>query len=471
MIRILSTAVFIILFMIVFLNSVYSQDSDKNNIAPSEKPESSHQSISKKIMLDSTKTPEEKPASEPFAFGDFTWLNGNDRRHTQLLDSKYFTGSFMLDMNYTYSNHHPIDNTVVGSTALARNNEFQVSFASIGGDFHYNNVRGRIMLQLGTRATVVPRNDFSITRGQFDLANAYRYFSEAYAGYHWNTWHGIYLDAGIFMSYVGLFSYYNCENWAYQPSFTSDNTPWFFNGMRLQTFPSDKLKIELWLINGWQTYGKFNDNPGVGCQILYRPVESVSILSNDYYGTDTQDKPGRIRVHSDNSLEIRYYNHPGKFIHRAAFSLTGDLGFENGDGVTAFGGDGGPAQNFISGMIYNRLWMANDHLGWTIGGGVIHNPGRYLVLLPTGAAGQIFDTSPGTKFDGWDASTTLDWMPEENITWRLEFVHREANVPYFAGPGGVTSPDGYITTQIPLGWMPDQVKAESRIIFALLCRF
>ena len=129
----------------------------------------------------------------------------------------------MLDMNYTYSNQHPLDNTVVGSTALARNNEFEVSFASIGGDFHYNNVRGRIMLQLGTRATVVPRNDFSTTRGQFDLSNAYRYFSEAYAGYHWDTWHGINLDAGIFMSYVGLFSYYNCENWAYQPSFTSDN--------------------------------------------------------------------------------------------------------------------------------------------------------------------------------------------------------------------------------------------------------
>jgi len=55
---------------------------------------------------------------EPFAFGDFTWLNGNDRKHTALLDSKYFTGRVLLDFNYTVSNNNPIDHTVVGSTAL-----------------------------------------------------------------------------------------------------------------------------------------------------------------------------------------------------------------------------------------------------------------------------------------------------------------------------------------------------------------
>src|SRR5579871_5627902 len=73
-----------------------------------------------------TATDTTKPA-DPFAFGDFTWLNGNDRQHTALLDSKYFTGEFLLDMNYTASNQHPIDHTVVGSTTLARDNEFEVN--------------------------------------------------------------------------------------------------------------------------------------------------------------------------------------------------------------------------------------------------------------------------------------------------------------------------------------------------------
>lgn len=353
----------------------------------------------------------------------------------------------------------------------------------MGGDFHYDNVRASILLQLGTRSTVVPRNDYSVLHGQFDLANAYRYVSEANAGYHFDVWHGINVDAGLFMSYVGLFSYYNAENWAYQPSFTSDNTPWFFNGLRIQTFPTDRLKIELWLVNGWQAYRKFNNGPGVGCQILYRPEEWFSILSNNYYGTDVEGLPDRIRFHTDNSAEVRYMNSPGSFIHRGAFSATGDIGFEKGGGVSGLsGGDEGPKQFFESWMIYHRLWMANDHIGWTFGGGYMNNPGRYLVLYPTGAANPIpesntgavgshpFSANPGDKFHGWDVSTTLDWMPNEYITWRAEVVHRETDIPYFAGPGGVTSPSGNNSLPDP-NWVPDLVKSESRFIGALLVRF
>ncbi|HET7152228.1 MAG TPA: outer membrane beta-barrel protein [Candidatus Kapabacteria bacterium] len=415
---------------------------------------------------------------DPFGWGDFTWLNGNDRRHTALLDSKYFTGEFLLDANYMYSNQHPIDNTNIGSTAIARANELEISDVAVGGDFHYDNVRGRLLLQLGTRATVVPRNDLSTYKGQYDLANAYRYFSEAYGGYHFDAWHGINVDAGIFMSYVGLFSYYNAENWMYQPSFTSDNTPWFFNGVRIQTFPSDRVKVELWLINGWQSYAKFNNGPGIGVQFTWRPMEAFQLVSNNYYGTDDQDAHERIRFHTDNSIEVRYHNDSSSFIDKAAFSVTQDLGFESGDGVSPFGGNGLPAQNFISGMVYHRIWMHNDHYAWTFGGGYIHNPGRYLVLYPTGQASPIppvgsypFTANPGDQFDGWDCSTGFDWMPDEYIDWHIEVVHRESSVPYFAGPGGVTSPDGFTTTPLPQDWKPDLVTAETQIVAALLVRF
>jgi len=66
------------------------------------------------------------------------------------------------------------------------------------------------------------------------------------------------------MSYIGLFSYYQFDNWAYQPSYVSSNTPWFFNGVRIQIFPTEHLKIEPWFTNGWQSYGRFNGRPAVG---------------------------------------------------------------------------------------------------------------------------------------------------------------------------------------------------------------
>ena len=112
----------------------------------------------------------------------------------------------------------------------------------------------------------------------------------------------------------------------------------------------------------------------------------------------------------------------------------------------------------------------------------MHNPGRYLVLSPTGDASALppygnnpFTENPGDKFDAWDCSTTFDFMPNENITWKFELVHREASVPYFAGHGGVTSPSGYTQALTglanPANWVPDLVKSESRYIIAMIVRF
>ncbi len=426
----------------------------------------------------------------PFEGQDATWQNGSDRRDSSLLQTKYFTPAVMVDVNYTYSGNNPIDHTVVGSTALARNNEMEVSSVNLGGDFYYDGARGRIMTQFGTRSTIVPRNDYSVYRGQYDLANVYRYISEGYAGYHFNAMHGINVDAGMFMSYVGLNSYYQVENWEYQASFTSDNTPWFFNGLRVQLFPSAKLKIELWAINGWQSYGMFNEMPGVGGNITWCPNENIKLLTNDYWGSDAAGLPGRHRFHSDNSFLFRYYhNKTSKGLSQAALSLTGDVGFEKGDGVNGFKSDTsfngkGPAQYFASIMFYNRIWFHHNKFAWTIGGGYMNNPGRYLVLLPTGDASPLpnptnptqtagthpFSANPGDAFEGWDASTNVEWMPNQSISFRVEFVHRESTVPYFAGQGGVTSPSGYTTTGIPASWAPDLMKAENRIIFCVLFR-
>jgi Putative beta-barrel porin-2, OmpL-like. bbp2 len=130
---------------------------------------------------DSTKVNSQK--GEPFDGVDQTWQNGSDRRDSSLFKKiKYFTPSILMDINYTYSFTDPIDNTVVGSTALARNNEMQLQALHFGGDFSYKGTRARFMTQFGMRSIVIPRNDYSPYRGQYQLANVYRYLSEAYAG-------------------------------------------------------------------------------------------------------------------------------------------------------------------------------------------------------------------------------------------------------------------------------------------------
>jgi hypothetical protein len=449
----------------------------------------------------------QKPV-EPFSDADWTWLNGNARTKEIFWDTKFFTPEIRADTHYVANFNHPTDHSIGGSSELFRSYEVQLEQLGVGGDFHYDNVRARLMTQFGMYSVTTPRNDPSPGHGQWDLANAYRYISEAYGGYHFNVLHGVNVDAGIFMSYIGLFSYYNFDNWAYQPSYVSSNTPWFFNGVRVQIFPTEHLKIEPWFINGWQSYASANHSPGIGGQVKWTPKPWINIISNNYgVGQDDLFISGRRRIHTDDSIEIKYYDKPDKTLNRMAFSLTGDLGCEYGAGVSCYSNKkGGPKQSFIGYMFYNRFWFHRDLFGLTIGGGRINNPGRYLVLIPpingetavTAATNSPYFTgNPGDPFKAWDSSITFDYMPKQYITFRAEYDYRHASVPYWSGRGGITPPGGnngspqFFTcsngnssgqTTLPGAesacgggissvWFPDLRKDESFIDLAILVKF
>jgi hypothetical protein len=396
--------------------------------------------------------PGEKKKIEPFSDWDWTWLNGNPRTKDVYWDTKFFTPEIRSDVTATWDNQHPADHSMGGSSELFREGEVQLEQLGIGGDFHWDNVRARFMTQFGAYSTATIRNDGSYANGEWNLADANRYLSESYGGYHFNWRYGINVDAGIFMSYIGLFSYYNFDNWAYQPSYVSSNTPWFFQGVRVQIFPTPHLKIEPWYINGWQSYASANNRPGMGGQIKWTPFSWLNIISNNYgLGHDDLYAPARTRLHTDNSVEVKYFDRPKSTgLDKMAFSFTGDLGCEFGNGVSCHGDTvNGPKQSFIGAMVYNRWWFDRDQFAVTLGVGGINNPGRYLVLLPpingeTAASAALnspyFTENPGDKFKAWDSSFTLDWMPRQYITFRVEPDFRHADVPYWTGRGGITPP-------------------------------
>jgi hypothetical protein len=417
------------------------------------------------------------------------WMNGTSREKKPIFDTKFFTPEIRLDMNYLQSLNHPLDHTIVGSTEEFRSGEFQIEQVSLGGDFHWENVHARFLSMFGMFATTTPRNDASSSVGQWDLQNAYRYFSEANAGYHFDVNHGLNVDAGVFVSYIGLFSYYNYDNWTYQPSFVSSNTPWFFNGLRVQWWPTQNLKIEPWLINGWQSYAKFNSKPGFGGQILWMPNDSIKLVFNSYsIGQDNLScqsvgNPGRgttdslcqpqngggpnapagslvgagppidysrvKRIHEDDSILVKYYDAHGMGgagLSKMAFSYTVDIGCEYGGGITCTHGQN--KANFFGMMLYNRAWFHDDLYAVTLGGGFMNNPGRYLALTPpingaTAATGSpYFTQQPGQRLFQWDTQLNLQYMPKDWITWWTEATFRHSSVPYWSGSGGVTPPGG-----------------------------
>jgi hypothetical protein len=224
--------------------------------------------------------------------------------------------------------------------------------------------------------------------------------------------------------------------------------------VRIQWFPTNKLKIEPWIINGWQSYARFNKNLGFGGQILYQPNENLKLVFNNYgVGEDNLAYPlgqnpiaGTRRIHTDDSIEYKYYDQPGNRITKAAFSFTVDAGCQYGGGLSCTAGPNKSA--FLGWMLYNRLWFDKDRMAVTLGGGAMNNPGRYLTLLPpiNGAdaisGSPYFTENPGQHAYMWDATINFQYMPKEWITWWTELGYRHSDIPYFSGSGGVTPPYG-----------------------------
>jgi len=400
------------------------------------------------------------PNPAPFAFGDFTWMNGQSRQKSQPLSNSFATVNLYLDTYYGYSFNHPKDDTIVGSGAVGRDTEWQINNATIGIDTNYKNVIGKITLQAGNQIAVTQDLDGTVNRGRnLTIANN-KYIGEAVAGYHFDKLDGINVEAGYFYSYIGLESYLLAENWNYNRSFLSDMTPFYFSGARVQFFPTNKIKIEPWVMNGWQSYGKWNKNSSVGLSNYWRPRESLGFVANFYYGTDTKDQPGRKRFHHDDSILVRYYNHPeSALISKMALSLNSHYGAQWG-GVNPFPGR---REYMLGSSFANRIWFDHDHLAWSFRAEAVTNPGRYLALPPTPTG--YLPTGDQYNLKLWDLTSTFDVMPTDFLAFRFEFISRHSDVPYFAGPGGTTSPDGWQGT--PGTFVPDLVKHENRLTFAI----
>jgi len=381
---------------------------------------------------------------QPFS-GDFTWMNGQSRqKEFPLKFNEIVTLSAYLDAYYAFSGNRPKDNTLTGNASVGRHNEFQINLASLGVDLAYKNVLGRLSLQMGNMIDIVQNLDGTTSRGRSLSKDNLRYIREATLGYHFDVHHGLNVEAGIFMSYIGLESYLLAENWNYTRAIASDHTPFYFQGVRAQYFPLKNVKIEPWLMNGWQTYGKWNSLPSAGTALRWSPYESLTFLSNFYLGTDTRGEPGRVRFHNDHSILARYYNAPdSRFLSKLAFSLNNNIGFETG-------GDGLPGPSgahMLATSLAHRAAFFRDHLALAVRGELFTNPSRYAAQYPPPG----FASGAGENLRQWALTTTFEVMPTSFMSIRAEFNYRHSDSPYFAGRNGTTSSDGYQGTTNPDG--------------------
>jgi hypothetical protein len=309
-------------------------------------------------------------------------------------------------------------------------------------------------VQYGSNVETDAGQDPTVNRGYYLSASVFKYIEQAAVGWHFHALHGINAELGIFPSYVGLESYLPQENWSYTHAFVSDFTPYYFFGLRTQIFATQRLKIELWLVNGWQTFGQWHEGRAGGYFVNWRPREWLSLVNSFYIGQEVVADPSSLRPWTDNNVQLRYYKGGGRrSLHSAALSLTADVGYERRGAPVPDGWMGGIS---LANRVAWTRWFAT-----TVRGDIFYDQrGSLIQQLPLGDPYRL--PSGGSYLLG-GVSITNDLSPSPWVLFRLEYAHRESSQPYFSGHGGITGPTGIQGPFVP-SYAPDLQKSDDRIM-------
>ena len=397
----------------------------------------------------------------PFGEFDFAWMNGSNPQPASLLGMGPVTWSIYVDTYYAWQFHEPTDHTIFPTTVAPRHNEISLNLAHLGVDLTgLDGPIGRLYIQYGSIVETIAGQDTTTTRGFFLTNRLLQYVQQAAAGWHFHALHGINVEAGIFPSYIGLESYLPEENWSYTHAFIADATPYYFFGLRAQIYPTSRFKLELWAVNGWQTFGQWHEARAGGYLWNWRPREWLSLVNSAYIGQEVEGDPGAVRTYSDNDVQVRYFK--GSGVPRSlAISLVGDIGYERrGNAPSGPMGGASLAHHFD----WTEKWKTSIRADF-----ISDETQAISPKFPVGAAYPWH--GKGAMLAG-GVSGTVDFWPSPWVVTRVEYSHRAANQPLFSGHGGITGPNGVLpaTPAAAATFTPDLRTSDDRLLFNVTLR-
>jgi hypothetical protein len=425
----------------------------------------------------------------PFSKFDWSWLNGSNAQPASLLRIGPVTPSVFVDVDLAWQFSRPIDHTIFPTTTAARHGEFNLNLAYVGFELNGLDSRsgapiGRVELQTGSYVSTIQGQDSTSARGFFISTSVLGFVKQAGAGWHFHALHGVNVEVGIFPSYIALESYVPQENWNYTHPFVSDFTPYYFAGLRSQLYLREDLKVELWLVNGWQSFARWHDAVAGGYLVNWRPTSRLSLTHVLYGG---QDQPRladplnqSFRLYTDNYAQWLLFEDLGRDVfQRLALCLVADLGYEDRGpkaGAPAADGSATPPSGVLGGTSLTLRAEWTRQLASTVRGDLFYDHGGAVVSgLPLGSPYMLPGNGSATNPFEWlggGVAGTFDWRPSPWLLFRLEYSHRWANQPYFSGHGGITGPNGVPATTSAErdAFTPDLRRSDDRVIANLTLR-
>ncbi len=191
---------------------------------------------------------------------------------------------------YSYDFNNPASLTRPGFIYSENlHNQIAVNIALLGARYNSRRVRGTFAIQTGT----YPDANYGAEPPVFK--NIY----EAWGGLKVADY--LWLDAGIFLSHIGLEGPISRDDLTLTRSIMADNSPYYEAGAKLTYDRGRKWLFTGLLLNGWQVIRDRNQNFGLGWQVQFRPTARLLLNSSTYAG-EGRNLPDSV------SRRLRYFH-------------------------------------------------------------------------------------------------------------------------------------------------------------------
>ncbi len=301
-----------------------------------------------------------------------------------------------------------------------RHNAFSINIALLGARFTSERVRGTFAVQTGT----YPDANYAAEPPVF------KHLHEAYAGVRLRP--GLWLDAGVFLSHIGLEGPISRDDLTLTRSIIADNSPYYESGAKLTyDTPNGHWTLIGLVLNGWQVIRDNNENKGLGWQVQWKPT-SQWVLNSSTYAGEGPNQPDSV------GRQLRYFHD-----FYATCQVTPGL-------KMAASFDFGIQQQQSPRIAYDR-WhgaalIANQRLTRRTALSArleyFHDPAHVLI-----AAARLNPTAP---FRTGGASVGFDYLPVPRCLIRLEAKGYRAADPVFEANDQPRRTNAAITSSLGL---------------------
>jgi hypothetical protein len=328
-----------------------------------------------------------------------------------------FTVTGYVEGHYAYNFNKPSNGITNWRWLDNRHNTFQLSTAVVDFLATQGPVVAHVALQAGPVADGWYSDSVEGRAGASGAApvgaSTWKHIQQAYAGWKAPIGRGLMLQAGLFLTQVGIEGPAVKDNFNWSRSNLFLVLPFYHAGVRATYEFTEQLSFMVMGYNGWNLATDNNAGKTVAGQLIFKVPErltmSVLYMGGPERATGSPEgEPWRHLLDAWAQLDL------GSIV---SLALHGNAGFEQG----AFG-----TQQWRAAAAYVRL----HPVGWLY---IAARGDAFDETTPSNSAGQasslFFPAS-----DVYSATGTLDFRPAETLSFRTEFRHDQAsNVMFFKG--------------------------------------